>query len=99
MPIMCECRQPWFLGKERESDQGCTTRGDATWPEPLLLTLRLGYTWVVIGTALLGVSILDVGGASRRGPSRRSRLPSARESPNSPKFRVTLGHTGRDLTA
>jgi uncharacterized protein involved in response to NO len=26
-------------------------------------------------------------------------LPSACESPNSPKFRVTLGHTGRDLTA
>jgi len=44
-----------------ESDQGCTTCGNAAWPEPLLLTLRLGYARVVIGTALLGPSIPDVG--------------------------------------
>jgi uncharacterized protein involved in response to NO len=72
--------------------------GDATWPEPLLLILHLGYAWMVIGTALLGLSILDVGvpvgsalhalTAGAIGTMILGVMP-----------RVTLGHTGRDLTA
>jgi len=34
-------------------------RGLATGPEPLLAILHLGYTWVVLGTALLGASMLS----------------------------------------
>src|SRR3984893_8407027 len=35
--------------------------GGATWAEPLLFILHVAYAWVVIGTALLGLSILDAG--------------------------------------
>ena len=34
-------------------------RGFATGSEPLLAILHLGYTWVVLGTALLGASMLS----------------------------------------
>jgi uncharacterized protein involved in response to NO len=34
-------------------------RGLATLPEPLLAILHLGYAWVVLGSALLGASILS----------------------------------------
>ena len=34
-------------------------RGGATAAEPLLLILHLGYAWVVLGAALLGLSMLD----------------------------------------
>jgi uncharacterized protein involved in response to NO len=72
--------------------------GDATWPEPLLLILHVGYAWMVVGTALLGLSILDVGvppaaaihalTAGAIGTMILAVMP-----------RVTLGHTGRYLTA
>jgi uncharacterized protein involved in response to NO len=72
--------------------------GGGTWAEPLLLILHVGYAWVVIGTALLGLSILDVGvpaaaaihglTAGAIGTMILAVMP-----------RVTLGHTGRDLTA
>jgi uncharacterized protein involved in response to NO len=72
--------------------------GGATWPEPLLLVLHIGYAWMVIGTALLGFSILDVGvppaatihalTVGAMGTMILAVMP-----------RVTLGHTGRDVTA
>ena len=72
--------------------------GGSTWAEPLLFILHLGYAWVVIGIALLGLSILDAGvpvasaihalTAGAIGTMILAVMP-----------RVTLGHTGRDLTA
>lgn len=72
--------------------------GEGTWPEPLLTVLHLGYAWVAIGTALLGLSVLDAGvpasaaihalTAGAIGTMILAVMP-----------RVTLGHTGRDLTA
>jgi len=72
--------------------------GGSTWAEPLLFMLHLGYAWVVIGIALLGLSILDAGvpvasaihalTAGAIGTMILAVMP-----------RVTLGHTGRDLTA
>ena len=72
--------------------------GGATGAEPLLLILHVGYGWVVIGTALLGLSILDAGvpmasaihalTAGAIGTMILAVMP-----------RVTLGHTGRELTA
>jgi uncharacterized protein involved in response to NO len=72
--------------------------GEATWREPLLWILHLGYAWVAIGTALLGLSILDARfpvsaaihalTAGAIGAMILGVIP-----------RVTLGHTGRDLTA
>jgi uncharacterized protein involved in response to NO len=72
--------------------------GAATWPEPLLFILHVGYAWMVVGTALLGLSILGAGvpvasaihalTAGAIGTMILAVMP-----------RVTLGHTGRDLTA
>jgi uncharacterized protein involved in response to NO len=72
--------------------------GGRTWAEPLLLILHVGYAWVVVGTALLGLSVLDAGvpasaaihalTAGAIGTMILAVMP-----------RVTLGHTGRDLTA
>ena len=72
--------------------------GQATWPEPLLSILHVGYAWVAIGTGLLGLSVLDAGvpvsaaihalTAGAIGTMILAVMP-----------RVTLGHTGRYLTA
>ena len=71
--------------------------GGATLAEPLLFILHIAYGWVVIGVALLGLSLLDVGvpvasaihalTAGAIGTMIIAVMP-----------RVTLGHTGRDLT-
>ncbi|HXZ96459.1 MAG TPA: NnrS family protein [Burkholderiales bacterium] len=72
--------------------------GGATLAEPLLFILHVGYGWVVVGTALLGLSLLvtvvPVASAihaltvGAMGTMILAVMP-----------RVTLGHTGRDLTA
>lgn len=72
--------------------------GGATLAEPLLFILHVGYGWVVVGVTLLGFSILDTGvtvasaihalSAGAIGTMILAVMP-----------RVTLGHTGRDLTA
>jgi uncharacterized protein involved in response to NO len=72
--------------------------GRGTWAEPLLLVLHVGYAWVAIGTVLLGLSILDVGVPAAAaihalttgaiGTMIIGVMP-----------RVTLGHTGREVTA
>ncbi len=72
--------------------------GFATLSEPLLFILHIGYGWVVVGVALLGLSLLDVGvpvasaihalTAGAIGTMILAVMP-----------RVTLGHTGRELTA
>jgi uncharacterized protein involved in response to NO len=72
--------------------------GGSTWNEPLLFILHVGYAWVVAGVALLGLSIVDA----------RVPMPSAIHALTAGAIgtmiiavmpRVTLGHTGRDLTA
>jgi len=72
--------------------------GASTRSEPLLFILHVGYAWVVAGTALLGLSILNA----------RIPMPSAIHALTAGAIgvmilavmpRVTLGHTGRDLTA
>lgn len=72
--------------------------GGATCKEPLLCVLHVGYGWVVIGVALLGLSVLDAGvpvasaihalSVGAIGTMILAVMP-----------RVTLGHTGRVLTA
>ena len=72
--------------------------GGATLAEPLLFILHVGYGWVVVGAALLGLATLDTGvtvtsaihalTAGAIGTMILGVMP-----------RVTLGHTGRDLTA
>jgi uncharacterized protein involved in response to NO len=72
--------------------------GGATLAEPLLFILHVGYGWMVAGVALVGLSLLDAGvpvasaihalTAGAIGTMILAVMP-----------RVTLGHTGRDLTA
>lgn len=72
--------------------------GGATLAEPLLFILHVGYGWMVISVALLGLSLLDAGvplasaiHALATGVIGTMILAMM--------TRVTLGHTGRDLTA
>jgi uncharacterized protein involved in response to NO len=72
--------------------------GGATWAEPLLFILHVGYAWVVIGVVLLGLSILGAG------VPVASAIHALTAGAIATMIlgvmpRVTLGHTGRDLTA
>jgi uncharacterized protein involved in response to NO len=73
--------------------------GGATAAEPLLLTLHVGYGWVVIGTALLGLSILDAGVPMASAIHALTAAGAIGTMILAVMPRVTLGHTGRDLTA
>jgi uncharacterized protein involved in response to NO len=72
--------------------------GIATWGEPLLFILHVGYAWVVIGLALLGLSILGAGvPVASAIHALTAGVIATMILAVMP--RVTLGHTGRDLTA
>ena len=72
--------------------------GIASWPEPLLFILHIGYGWVAVGTALLGLSIFNIGvpvaSAIHALTAGAIAVMILAVMP-----RVTLGHTGRELTA
>lgn len=72
--------------------------GIASWPEPLLFILHIGYGWVAVGTALLGLSIFNIGvpvaSAIHALTAGATAVMILAVMP-----RVTLGHTGRDLIA
>jgi uncharacterized protein involved in response to NO len=72
--------------------------GMASWPEPLLFILHIGYGWGAVGTALLGLSIFDIGvpvaSAIHALTAGATAVMILAVMP-----RVTLGHTGRALTA
>jgi uncharacterized protein involved in response to NO len=72
--------------------------GFANWPESLLFILHVGYGWVCAGAALLGLSIFEIGvptaSAIHALTAGAIAVMILAVMP-----RVTLGHTGRDLTA
>lgn len=72
--------------------------GIASWHEPLLFILHVGYGWVALGTALLGLSIFNIGvpvaSAIHALTAGAIAVMILAVMP-----RVTLGHTGRELTA
>ncbi|MHB8744320.1 MAG: NnrS family protein [Sulfuricaulis sp.] len=72
--------------------------GMASWPEPLLFILHIGYGWVAVGTALLGLSIFNIGvpvaSAIHALTAGATAIMILSVMP-----RVTLGHTGRELMA
>ncbi|MGC2415195.1 MAG: NnrS family protein [Stellaceae bacterium] len=72
--------------------------GIASWPEPLLFILHIGYGWVALGTALLGLSIFNIGvpaaSAIHALTAGATAVMILAVMP-----RVTLGHTGRELMA
>ena len=72
--------------------------GMASWPEPLLFILHVGYGWVAAGMALLGLSIFNIGvpvaSAIHALTAGATAVMILAVMP-----RVTLGHTGRELMA
>lgn len=72
--------------------------GFATWGEKLLIILHVGYAWLVVGIALLGLSIFNIGvpvaSAIHALTAGATAVMILAVMP-----RVTLGHTGRTLTA
>jgi uncharacterized protein involved in response to NO len=73
-------------------------RGNATAAEPLLLVLHVGYAWLVLGAALLGLSLL---GANLPQSAAIHALTAGAIGTMilAVMTRATLGHTGRDLSA
>jgi len=72
--------------------------GIASWPEPLLFMLHIGYGWVAAGTALLGLSIFNLG-VPAASAIHALTAGAIAVMILAVMTRVTLGHTGRDLIA
>jgi uncharacterized protein involved in response to NO len=73
-------------------------RGLATLTEPLLAILHIGYLWVVVGTALLGASMLS-GAVPRPAAIHALTAGAIGTMVLAVMTRVSLGHTGRMLSA
>ena len=73
-------------------------RGIATTAEPLLLVLHVGYAWLVLGVALLGLAVLDAD--VPLGAAIHALTAGAIGTMIlAVMTRATRGHTGRDLSA
>jgi uncharacterized protein involved in response to NO len=72
--------------------------GGATVSEPLLFILHVGYAWMVAGSILLGLSVLDLG-VPTASAIHALAAGSIGNMILAVMTRVALGHTGRDLTA
>ena len=72
--------------------------GIASWREPLLFILHVGYGWLAVGTALLGLSVFNMGVPP---PSAIHALTAGAIAVMilAVMPRVTLGHTGREVAA
>ncbi len=72
--------------------------GDTTWAEPLLFILHVGYAWLVIGVMLLALSVLHAG-VPVASAIHALTAGAIATMILAVMPRVTLGHTGRVLTA
>ncbi|MCW3474769.1 NnrS family protein [Limobrevibacterium gyesilva] len=73
-------------------------RGAATTAEPLLLVLHVGYAWLALGVTLLGLSLL-VPSVPTSAAIHALTAGAIATMILAVMTRVTLGHTGRALTA
>jgi uncharacterized protein involved in response to NO len=73
-------------------------RGNSTIAEPLLLILHLGYAWLVLGCALLGLSMLDAD-VPRSAAIHALTAGAIGTMTLAVMTRATRGHTGRELAA
>ena len=73
-------------------------RGNATIAEPLLLILHVGYAWLVLGSALLGLSMLDAD-VPRSAAIHALTAGAIGTMILAVMTRATRGHTGRELSA
>ena len=87
-----------FWSARRSISGACCAGAGLPTAEPLLLVLHVGYGWLVLGAALLGLAITRCRRAAQRGH------PCADGGPIGTMIlavmtRTTLGHTGRALSA
>lgn len=73
-------------------------RGVATAAEPLLLVLHIGYAWLVLGAALLGLAMLGAN-IPQSGAIHALTAGAIGTMILAVMTRATRGHTGRDLSA
>ena len=73
-------------------------RGAATAAEPLLLVLHVGYAWLVLGAALLGLAMLDAD-LPQSAAIHTLTVGAIGTMILAVMTRVTRGHTGRELSA
>lgn len=73
-------------------------RGLATWREPLLFVLHVGYAWVALGLALLGLNGLFAW-APPGAPLHALTVGAVGTMTLAVMTRASLGHTGRALAA
>ncbi|VTZ49831.1 NnrS family protein [Methylocella tundrae] len=73
-------------------------RGGATSGEPLLFILHIGYAWLVLGAALLGLSMLDAD-LPQSAAIHALTAGAIGTMILAVMTRATRGHTGRDLAA
>jgi uncharacterized protein involved in response to NO len=73
-------------------------RGSATIAEPLLLILHIGYAWVVLGAALLGLAMLDPD-LPQSAAIHALTAGAIGTMTLAVMTRATRGHTGRALSA
>ncbi|HEX5319029.1 MAG TPA: NnrS family protein [Stellaceae bacterium] len=73
-------------------------RGVATTAEPLLLVLHVGYGWMVLGAALLGIAMLD-SHLPQSGAIHALTAGAIGTMTLAVMTRATRGHTGRALSA
>ncbi len=73
-------------------------RGGATAAEPLLLVLHVGYAWLVLGVALLGVAVLDPL-VPEAAAVHALTAGAAGTMILAVMTRATRGHTGREVAA
>jgi uncharacterized protein involved in response to NO len=74
-------------------------KGGATWREPLLTILHVGYAFIPLGFALLGVSVLRPDLMPASGALHAWTAGAIGVMTMGVMTRVTLGHTARPLTA
>ena len=73
-------------------------RGIATAAEPLLLVLHIGYAWLIIGVAFLGLAMLDAD-VPLSAAIHALTAGAIGTMILSVMTRATRGHTGRELSA
>jgi uncharacterized protein involved in response to NO len=73
-------------------------RGGATFAEPLLLVLHVGYAWLVLGAGLLGLALLDAD-LPQSAAIHALTVGAIGTMVLAVMTRATRGHTGRALSA
>lgn len=71
--------------------------GATTWRDALVLVLHVGYSWIPIGLALLGLSVMDL--VARSAATHAFTAGAMATMILAVMTRASLGHTGRELKA